>query len=314
MRELIRKILREESSKSGPLSDLEIYIFKFLNDNIKSSKPSLKEIEVVLNQYKSMFNIKPGDVSNYANIYKYNYRQDGSYEDITHDDFIDLMDMKSVRTTNSDSRNFVNSRRGFNGSNLSGEWIKDWSNKRVYVVKSYGYYPIYIYKDGRWFGNKDGYSNSTKKQMSRCRPSGNIIFLPRNVMDSLLKNSTYEQIMNGLTPNVINIKNRIISPKFMFETWRFWEGNFLSKLKIKYKVEDIEEQNGKVLVKIIIDSVKAYNTNYLETHPLEEVKTNINNIIKNAVIIKIEDEIGDFNFSDSEFKDNVMFQFTNNIQ
>jgi len=67
------------------------------------------------------------------------------------------------KTSNRESTNFVTSRTEFKANNLSGEYINN-----IYVVKSYGYYPIFIYKDGQWYENKDRYSKSTAKQMTQC--------------------------------------------------------------------------------------------------------------------------------------------------
>jgi hypothetical protein len=42
----------------------------------------------------------------------------------------------------------------------------------VYVVFSYDWYPIFVYKDGQWYENQNRYSVSTAKQMSQLRPHG----------------------------------------------------------------------------------------------------------------------------------------------
>ena len=69
----------------------------------------------------------------------------------------------STKTSNRKSANFVSSRTEFQANNLSGEYINN-----NYIVKSYGYYPIFIYKDGQWYENKNSYSVSTAKQMTQC--------------------------------------------------------------------------------------------------------------------------------------------------
>ena len=69
----------------------------------------------------------------------------------------------STKTSNRDSTNFVSSRTEFQANNLSGEYI---NNK--YVVKSYGYYPIFIFSGGQWYENKNRYSQSTAVQMTQC--------------------------------------------------------------------------------------------------------------------------------------------------
>jgi hypothetical protein len=53
----------------------------------------------------------------------------------------------------------------FKGSNTHGEYMNG-----SYVVFSYNWYPIFVFKDGQWFENEDTYSVSTAKQMSQLRP------------------------------------------------------------------------------------------------------------------------------------------------
>tara|TARA_R110002020_G_scaffold54419_1_gene151737 strand:+ start:5844 stop:6350 length:507 start_codon:yes stop_codon:yes gene_type:complete len=67
------------------------------------------------------------------------------------------------KTSNKNSSNFVKYRDEFDANNLSGEWINN-----IYVVKSYGYYPIFIYSAGQWYENENRYSRSTAKQMTQC--------------------------------------------------------------------------------------------------------------------------------------------------
>lgn len=71
-----------------------------------------------------------------------------------------------VRSSNKDSRALVQSRTPFNANNLSGELYGD-----TYVVKSYGYYPVFVYKNGTWYENSNKYSKSTAKQMGQARPT-----------------------------------------------------------------------------------------------------------------------------------------------
>ena len=67
------------------------------------------------------------------------------------------------KTSNRKSANFVSSRTEFQANNLSGEYINN-----IYVVKSYGYYPIFIFSGGQWYENKSRYSKSTAVQMTQC--------------------------------------------------------------------------------------------------------------------------------------------------
>ena len=70
-----------------------------------------------------------------------------------------------MRTANNSARDLVQSRVPFKGNNTDGKY-----ENGSFVVSSYNWYPIFVYKDGQWFENKDKYSVSTSKQTSQLRP------------------------------------------------------------------------------------------------------------------------------------------------
>ena len=72
-----------------------------------------------------------------------------------------------MKISNKDSQPFVQERKDFQGSNLCGKKLDN-----VYVVLSYGYYPIYVYKRGKWYGNSERFSNTTQKHKYSARPVG----------------------------------------------------------------------------------------------------------------------------------------------
>jgi|TARA_R100000501_G_C2620416_1_gene113672 hypothetical protein len=76
------------------------------------------------------------------------------------------------RTTNRNCRSHVDNRTPFKGSHLSARY-----SSGVYVVYSYGWWPIYAYIEGQWYGHKEGYSHSTAVHKTHAYPSGNIIML-----------------------------------------------------------------------------------------------------------------------------------------
>ena len=75
-----------------------------------------------------------------------------------------------MRTTNKQSRDFVSFKRPFKASNLKGQ-----REGNCYIVYSYNWYPIFVYSfiTCKWYENKEGYSQSTKRQISQCRPYSN---------------------------------------------------------------------------------------------------------------------------------------------
>ena len=86
-----------------------------------------------------------------------------------------------MRVANKDARKYVNELEEFKGSyNRYADasiFAENSDNKNLYVVYSYGYhFPMYIYdrQAGIWIGSKDGYSPTTSKHQSQCRPSEEI--------------------------------------------------------------------------------------------------------------------------------------------
>tara|TARA_Y100001937_G_scaffold128833_2_gene208695 strand:+ start:10058 stop:10447 length:390 start_codon:yes stop_codon:yes gene_type:complete len=87
--------------------------------------------------------------------------------------------MKKI--SNKNASQYVYKQMEFKANNLSGEIIystdintKPPRTNKLYVVKSYGYYPVFIYsyQTKNWYETEDRYSTSTAKQMSQVRPTG----------------------------------------------------------------------------------------------------------------------------------------------
>ena len=95
----------------------------------------------------------------------------------------------AIRTSNTDSGSYVNSRQDFKANNLEG---KNLSNG-VYVVLSYGYYPIYLWKKNKWYGNKSKYSSSTAKQMYYTKPSDVVEYVDTDKLKKLAGTEYFEE-------------------------------------------------------------------------------------------------------------------------
>jgi hypothetical protein len=79
-----------------------------------------------------------------------------------------------MKIANRDARQYVQKQHPFQGSHLYAEYRTD-NTDMWYVVYSYGpHHPLLIAVtvDGQdlWFANEHGYSNTTKRHMSQCRP------------------------------------------------------------------------------------------------------------------------------------------------
>jgi hypothetical protein len=90
---------------------------------------------------------------------------------------------KKMSTTNIRGRELVQNKIPFKGSNTHANYVNN-----AYVVYSYNWYPIYVFKDGQWFENEDRYSVSTAKQMSQLRPynQGEIIKIPKTNLEDII--------------------------------------------------------------------------------------------------------------------------------
>ena len=162
MKTLIKKILRESMEDS--LTKLEIGALSSLSSSGFNDKTPMSKIILFLTDTLG-FDYNQA-VQTYE-LFMANYRPSGDFENVGIPFRIKPEDKKAVKTPNIRGRDIVMGRRSFKGSNTTGEYING-----VYVVKSYGWYPIFVYKQGKWYENARRYSVSTAKQMSQLRPFG----------------------------------------------------------------------------------------------------------------------------------------------
>jgi hypothetical protein len=77
-----------------------------------------------------------------------------------------------MKVANKDCGSFVLNLIPFKGSNLEGA-VQSARNSdggafQIYIVASYGWYPLLVWKEGVWYGNKERYSVSTSRQLSQA--------------------------------------------------------------------------------------------------------------------------------------------------
>lgn len=71
------------------------------------------------------------------------------------------------QTSNKEARWSVEHLEAFKGSNTYGQ--TEWNG--VYKVYSYGrHFPMFAYKEGKWYFNIDKYSRTTSKQYNQLKP------------------------------------------------------------------------------------------------------------------------------------------------
>lgn len=254
----IRRILKEalEGGTEGRvLSNKEIKLFKTINAKKEELGSKAKLIEFI----QMMLNLMGKNTSEarfYYEVYTQNYRPEGDYENLTQDNFKDLRGFKQRKTPNNTAWEFTTARIPFKGSNLEGEWDDDSKGEWYYVVKSYGWYPVYIYKNGQWFAVNNAYSSSTSKQMSNARPrvwsdnlKSEIVYLsPEEMKDVMFTGKNLEDIESERYQGFVGAKDG--HGMDINRTKTFGWGN--DKIKASFKIDKVDIEGNDVIFNIQI--------------------------------------------------------------
>lgn len=155
MKEIIRKILKEEIT-----TQQDNYQRKMIDILKREGFDARTPYQKILKYLNDVMSIVGMEAFEMYQIFKDNVST-VSNNPLVRKDIKD----KKMKTANIRARDLVVNRIPFKGSNTHAEY-----NNGAYVVFSYDWYPVFVYKDGQWFENEQGYSMSTKKQMSQMRP------------------------------------------------------------------------------------------------------------------------------------------------
>ena len=261
MRDLIKKILKEQlegGENDNPLSKKEILLFKYLNKH----KHQTKTKKVLVDLIKSMmdvFGLPSNDALFYYEVYTANFREDGDYENLTKENFKDYRLFKQSKTPNNKASEYSSAKIPFKGSNIEGKWDVNRKNEWYYVITSYGWYPVYLFINDKWFKTSDTYSSSTRKQMSQVNPisyssdlKSDVIKVTQDDIKGLMYGVyTLEEINNAKVVNfTTKIKSELVGSKKLLTL-----GYGDTAKKVSYTISDIKEEDGKI--KIIVKIIKA---------------------------------------------------------
>lgn len=296
----------------NPLSKSEIHLFKHLNQHKKNFNTKLK----LLNFIRSILPLigkKEDEAKLYYEIYVSNYRPNGDYEKLTKESFKDYKFFKQRKTPNHSAYEYTNAKIPFKGSNLEGLWEINNNNEFVYVVLSYGWYPIFLFTDNKWFEVSNTYSSSTSKHIRQSYPgryssdlNSQIYSVTKNEMEDLRYGyRKYEQILkdrinNFLEERVPNVTGLINKDKYISFGWRD------EKRKVNYRIKNIFKSNDKIKIEVVINKAgKVEGVNRLVIDPKGyEVPSQFSNEIENGVKHKIINDNADF-----LSLDNTIFEF-----
>lgn len=206
MKDLLRRLLKEYEEEKA-FTPKEALFFKFLNTYRKASKSTGNKLgDFILSNMKS-FGLNPSEYQHYLNLYTQNYREDGRYDLTKKSELNQFHKLKSVRTSNQRAGDLVAELKPFKGNNLRANWEKDNKGDWGYVVYSWDWYPVFMYKYRRWFQVDDNYSSSTSKQMSQSHPARYNSSIQKTVF--IVSRDEMRNLRDGneTTENVVSNKN-----------------------------------------------------------------------------------------------------------
>jgi hypothetical protein len=276
MKNLIKKILKEqtEGSENKPLSEKEIRLFKYLNKH-KQDNPTQDKLLDLIKTMMPMIGRNTTDARFYYEVYTANYRPEGDYENLDGSNFVDYRGFKQRRTPNNDAYSYTSGKIPFKGSNLEGYWDVNTKNQWYYVVKSYDWYPIYLFINNQWYVVSNSYSSSTSKQISHSNPrrggydnniKDEVITVTPDEMKSLINGKPLDEVKTNRVTQFMNTLGKDINMVHPSRMISMGWGN--DKKKVKFTIKNVEGRNGKIHITIRIDKAGTVEgTNKMVVNP-----------------------------------------------
>lgn len=259
MDNLIKKLLRESVDSEKLLSKEEVRLFKLLNNKKHELGTKEEMIDFIIMMLKLMG--KPTHrASFYYEVYTQNYRPEGDYENLTQETFKDYRGFKQKRTPNNTAWEYSTATIPFKGSNIEGFWDDNSKGEWYYVVQSWGWYPVFLFKNDQWYTVDDTYSSSTSKQMAQSRPriyfdqlNSEVVQVSRTEIADLMKGKGLEDIEQKRYGDFVSSKESLSTLPNKTKTFG-WSEN---RIKATFKITNIETENDDVIFEITV--IKAGN-------------------------------------------------------
>jgi len=256
MKELIKRILREEQ-ETPVLNKKEILLFKYINDN-KQKVGTKSEMIKFIQEMLRYFGMPLNEATMYYEIYTANFRPDGDYENLTKENFKDYRQFKQRKVTNNTAYEYATAKMPFKGSNVEGQWDVNNNNDWYYVVKSYGWYPIFLFINDQWYRTLDTYSSTTRKQMSQVNPvkfdsnlNADVMSVTKGEMERLMDGRyDIERVKTDRVSNFVKVKDKVTNQSKLISGG--WGDN---AHRVNFMIKDVEDVDGKI--KISVEVLKA---------------------------------------------------------
>lgn len=209
----LKKRLTESSDAKAFLSQ-EVYIFRTIQKQLKE----LKTKDKIIGRIKEILDymgFDPLEAMYYYYLFTSNFREDGRYDLTKESEKKGPQDLKPQKTTNTNVGAFAQSKIPFKGSNLEGFWEKDLNGVDQYVITSYGWYPIYIFKKGQWYRINDTYSSSTGRHVSNTQIGYDKPLFNKSEMNALRAGVNPEKLLSNKYEKLVQkLKNELVGRKF----------------------------------------------------------------------------------------------------
>ena len=256
MRELIKRILKEEQ-ETPVLTKKEILLFKYINDN-KQKAGTKSEMIKFIQEMLRYFGMPLNEATMYYEIYTANFRPDGDYENLTKENFKDYRLFKQRKVANNSAYEYATAKMPFKGSNVEGQWNVNNNNDWYYEIKSYGYYPVFLFINDQWYRTLDTYSPSTRKQTSQVNPvkydsnlKSDVVSVTKGEMERLIDGRyNLERVNTDRVSNFVSRKDKVTNQSKLISGG--WGDN---AHRVNFMIKDVEEVDGKI--KLSIQVLKA---------------------------------------------------------
>jgi hypothetical protein len=300
----LKTILNEAKEPSMPII---VKLFKMLNEEKKKNKTRASLIQVIEN-YAPYMNI-PSEYALYLlELYVLNYRKDGDYSGLTKGNFIDPRKQQGKTTSNPKAKLYTIAQLPFKGSNLIGRWSKDYKGKPFYEVVSYDWYPVYIFKDDKWYEVTGRYSSSTSKQMNNANPvkwedelQEVVYLLSQEEMKMLKQGATHEEVMKHKLKKLKEFEPELTKRMKTAKSHRWFGGDDevqFADANIKFKIKSVDNDGDKATVEVdILDVIRRDDGKEVQT-PQNYLKGEMQGMNKERaeerVKVKIMDILRDY--------------------
>ena len=284
MKDLIIRILKEQQEEPV-LNKKEILLFKYINDN-KKEAGTKKELIKFIAEMLRYFGMPLDDATMYYEIYTANFRPDGDYENLTKENFKDYRMFKQRKVTNNTAYEYATAKMPFKGSNLEGQWNSNSNNDWYYVIKSWGWYPVFLFINNQWYRTLDTYSSSTRKQMSQVNPikydsnlNANVMLVTQDEMERLIDGRyNIERVKTDRVSSFVKNKNNVIGTKKLISG-----GYGENAHRVSFTITDIESVNGKIKIFVKINKAGRMEGRKMVSDPDYQNNNQLINDIENTI-------------------------------